>query len=255
MSTTPQGGAAQAVATPPESGAPQAAPAAIPDLTKDENFRKYQAEQDKRYSQIQRELAEERARRVQAEEAARARQLAELDALDPVEQTRILKQQLAERTEKERATAQMQAAYAEAQQLLQAAGIAVDDPRLNDPRVSEAWARSGDAGVKAIAARIAEIAAEDKRTIAAELEALKKGGQQQQQVVAAQAANKALADAGVLATSNGGGSAVTVQTDRDRHIADGKARLAKLRGTGDDVGMARLRADLRAKGLSMADLT
>jgi hypothetical protein len=256
MSTTPQGGA-DPVAPEAVSGAQAAAAASnqsVPrDLTQDENFRKFQSETDRKFAAMQRELAEERARRAALEAERERASLQQLESLDPVEQVKVLKQRV-----EQQATAQTQAAQEQAftQQAMAAVTNAGVD--LNDPRIAQAWNSAGKPSAEAVAAvatTAAAIAAEKARAAQQELETLKRGAGQQTQQAAAVAANRALADAGVLATSNSGGVSVVPEGQRERDIADAKARFRKLAGHGhDSAAVNKFRDDLEAKGLSMRDL-
>lgn len=228
----------------PASGGQGNNPAVQVDLTQNEHFRRYQSEMDRRQAALMRELNETKSRLSQIQSDYERAQLTQVDALDPMEQVEFYKQREASIRQQQEAQEAQQRYTQAAYESLQKAGV---DPR--DPRLAYAWSVGPNAeGVAAINAAIAQIALSDKRRLEEEF-------RKRMPQAAQAAANRALVDAGVVATSNGGGSAIVPATEQERLLSDFRTRFAKLRGQGHDTSeVQRLRADMASKGFTFGDL-
>lgn len=233
----------EAVVGGPSSGE-QAQSANQVDLTKNEHFRRYQSEMDRRQAALLRELQEAKQRMTQMQSEYERAQMTQVEALDPQEQVQFYKQREAAIRQEQEAQANQQKYTQMAYTALEKAGI---DPR--DPRLAYAWSVGPNPdGVTAINAAIAQIAITEKRRL--EEEVRKRVPQ-----AAQAAANRALVDAGVVTTSNGGGSAVVPSTEQERQLNEFRIRFTRLRGQGHDTPeVQRLRSDMAMKGFTFGDL-
>lgn len=214
------------------------------DLTKNEHFRRYQSEMDRKQAALLRELQETKQRLSSMQSEYERAQLTQVDALDPQEQVQFYKQREAAIRQEQEAQAHQQRYTQMAYSALEKAGV---DPR--DPRLAYAWSVGPNAeGVAAINAAIAQIALTEKRRLEEEM-------RRRMPQEAQAAANRALIDAGVVTTSNGGGSAVVPSTEQERMLSEFRARFVRLRGQGHDTPeVQRLRADMATKGFTFGDL-
>lgn len=214
------------------------------DLTKNEHFRRYQSEMDRRQAALMRELNEAKSRLTQIQSDYERAQITQVEALDPQEQVEFYKQREASIRQQQEAQIAQQRYTQAAYDSLQKAGI---DPR--DPRLAYAWSVGPTAeGVAAINAAIAQIAVSEKRRIEEEL-------RRRVPQVAQAAANRALVDAGVVATSNGGGSAIVPASEQERMLSEFRSRFARLRGQGHDTPeVQKLRTDMASRGFTFGDL-
>lgn len=214
------------------------------DLTKNEHFRRYQSEMDRRQAALLRELQDTKQRMTHMQSEYERAQMTQVEALDPQEQVQFYRQREAAIRQEQEAQINQQKYTQMAYQALEKAGI---DPR--DPRLAYAWSVGPNPdGVTSINAAIAQIAITEKRQL--EEEVRRRAPQ-----AAQAAANRALVDAGVVTTSNGGGSAVVPSTEQERQLNEFRARFTRLRGQGHDTPeVQRLRSDMATKGFTFGDL-
>ena len=210
------------------------APAEKVDLSKSEEFRRYQAARDRREEQLRQQMAETQR---QMQEMQRQMAQAQLKDADPEQVAQYYQSEIgrlqAETRQREAAMSERERCVTKAQELLQELGIDPSTPGLD-------W---GDEPSAEGLVRLATSAAKVKALQAQVLT------QQQQSVVAdaTQAAKtEALTQAGVTKVSTAMGTA----GPRDLR-AEFEAEKAKLRHTGDVGAYARLKSKYRKQGLDV----
>jgi hypothetical protein len=219
----PAAGAAQAGA--PEQKKPV-------DLSQYEEFRKFQADRDRREAGLRKEL--ELVKQRQEEQQRRADELAVKD-LDPEEQAEYYRQQAVNLQQQQQQTLLRQeeqrriaeSVYADLQEL----GISPDDPGLNWPQ-EQTWETA-----KEIVTQAAKLAALRARTVATETTT-------QAAQVAREAGQQALVQAGVSKVAGVGGAAPGLREEFEQ-------RKKALVGTGQGAAYLALKREFRKKGLDV----
>jgi hypothetical protein len=228
-------GAGEVAEGQPTAEAPQPATAEGPvDLTKLEEFRKWQAARDRREAQLQQQLQEQQR---QVAEMQRQFEQARLANADP-EDVAAYYQQQAQQLREEQARQAAQASEREqiighVYQKLEQIGLDANTPGLEWPD-EISW--QGAAEVLASAARIKAL----------QVETLAKGTKTAADQAAQAAAAQALTEAGVTKVSTATGQAAS----RDLR-AEFEAEKEKLRHSGDVGAYARLKSRYRKLGLDI----
>jgi len=212
------------------------------DLTKTEEWRKAQSASDKRFAEQARELRRVQQQLLEQQAFQQREQASRLEHLDPVEQNKILRDMLEQRTRESERQAQMNSIAQQAEQLLDAAGFDWND----DPRLSAVRAEGINLGKLSFA--IAQIAREQRENSYREIDKSKSTSAAATRGVV----NKELARAGVPKTSNGSSAIAPRDTSKDE-IAKLKAEYKTLSAKRLNFMSPEVRA-FDAK-LAKADLT
>lgn len=260
MANTNGGAGGQSVAS---SGQPAAPAAQNPgsggtdsqvDLTQFEQFRAFQSAVDREKAETARKqalldaenaslkakLAEIEARQLQTQ-AERDRE--RIEALPPAERATAYQQLYAQQAQQNAELAERNRIIAEAQAYAASKGVRLDDPRLEEA------ARLGPttAGLAALKAGI-NLLASLPQTPNTQQPQVNQGDIQQIR-------NEALAQAGVLTTSNAPPSVIAPQSERDRAALAFKQRWGTLRGKGwDNPAVRQFMSDLEGAGFSLSDI-
>lgn len=251
--------------SPPSSGEPQTTPAATSpgtaskpiNLFELEEFRQWQSQSDQR-------LAQERAARQQTEQRLatleqqqQQRELEQLDSLDAEEQVKVLKRRMSQQNraaEEQRVSQQ----YAQqAYEMLTTAGLTWQDPRIQHVVPLGPTAQM----VQQLSVALVQIAKQEVEAakLAAQVQAqrLTEAAKTQTQIETTRARQEAIAEAGVTVTSGEPPSAVTPRDEKAEKLAGFKARfrtIASRNGGPNSPEVLRFQQDLRAAGLTLADL-
>lgn len=233
----PAAESAEAGATIPPTAAPPPATAEEKkpvDLTKSEEFRKWQAARDRRETQLQQQL---RTQGEQLQAMRRQFEEAQLKDADP-EQVAAYYQQRAATLEQEQGTQAVQAQ--ERQEIVTQAEVLLADLGLDPDTPGLEWGDEPSWG------QLARLAASAAKVKALQVEALAKEQTTVVTEAAQQARTEALVQAGVTQVSTAVGGA----TPTDLR-AEFEAERQKLRGSGDVGALAQLKAKYRKQGLEV----
>jgi len=187
----------------PPAPAPVSPPAKV-DLTENPQFREYQSKKDREIAEVRAEASRMAARLQQIEaESQRAAQeraqaeLAQIETLDAPEQAKILRERLRNVEREREAQAASARITSQAMSILNEAGIAPNDPRLESIRQMPATSDL----IPALSRMVASIQRQEREAMAAELAEARKPRDTKAET--AREVVRALDDAGVTAVSNG----------------------------------------------------